>query len=60
MASIPKTHWKKVGSEVVVTCPGCNLKAYLDHDVAADGTVTPSLDCPECSFHEHVKLEGWG
>ncbi|KKM62202.1 hypothetical protein LCGC14_1523990 [marine sediment metagenome] len=27
----------------------------------ADGTVTPSLGCPNpaCSFHEFVKLDGW-
>ena len=37
--------------------------AFLDRDhaIAEDGTVTPSLDCPEdgCAFHEFVKLEGW-
>ena len=37
--------------------------AFLDsgHAIADDGTVTPSLVCPEdgCDFHEFVKLEGW-
>ena len=32
-----------------------------EHEIADDGTVTPSLDCPVegCSWHESVKLEGW-
>lgn len=49
-----------VGS-VRVACPGCKVSYYLDHEVAADGTVSPSLDCPTtgCNFHERVKLEGW-
>lgn len=44
-----------------ISCPECGNVAWLDHDIADDGTVTPSLVCPEeaCSFHEWVKLEGW-
>ena len=45
-----------------VTCPNCGRTATLtDHDIAADGTVTPSLVCPHggCGFHDHVKLVGW-
>lgn len=49
-----------MGQRVFVTCPGCGLKASLDHDVADDGKVSPSLDCPECEFHAHVTLAGWG
>ena len=32
-----------------------------DHDIAADGTVTPSVVCTEedCGFHDWVKLVGW-
>jgi hypothetical protein len=53
--------WKIMNGKVWVACPGCGLMAMLDHEVAADGTVTPSLDCPEqrCAFHEWVRLEGW-
>jgi hypothetical protein len=31
------------------------------HKVAVDGTVTPSWVCTyyQCTFHEHVRLEGW-
>ena len=33
-----------------------NLK---NHTIALDGTVTPSVGCPICPFHEHIKLSGW-
>lgn len=29
------------------------------HTVAADGTITPSYQCPCCSFHVMAKFEGW-
>lgn len=49
---------------VTVWCPDCGNAATLDHDIADDGTVSPSLVCPHvkhdaCGFHEFVKLEGW-
>ena len=59
------TEWKRItldGQETArVTCPECKHEAILDHEIAADGTVTPSLDCPTdgCGFHEHVVLAGW-
>lgn len=50
-----------------VSCPGCGRAASLsDHEIAVDGTVSPSLVCPyaddperPCAFHDHVRLEGW-
>lgn len=45
-----------------VSCPDCGRSASLsDHEIRADGTVTPSLVCPfdDCDFHAWVKLEGW-
>lgn len=46
---------------VKLTCPDCGLEAELDHEVAADGAVTPSVQCPRagCSWHASVQLEGW-
>lgn len=46
---------------VRATCPGCDLEALLDHDIADDGTVSPSMDCPNdrCDFHANVRLELW-
>ena len=45
-----------------IGCPLCGCHAALNHAVADDGTVTPSLVCPHdpCSFHEWGVLEGWG
>lgn len=47
---------------VFMACPKCMLIAMLDHEIAADGTLTPSVQCAKegCSFHESVRLVGWG
>jgi len=45
-----------------VTCPLCRLGAALeDHEIDADGAVSPSLVCPRegCSWHVWVKLKDW-
>lgn len=44
-----------------LTCPNGHAGDLSDHTIAADGTVSPSVVCPEagCGFHENVKLEGW-
>lgn len=45
---------------VLLTCPGCGYEAFLDHDVAPDGSVSPSVVCPmDCGFHDFVRLEDW-
>ena len=45
---------------VHLTCPECGQYANLSHHfVDAEGIVSPSLQCPSCSFHDHVKLEDW-
>lgn len=55
--------WRPVrgGFSARLTCPSCGLDAELDHTIAKDGAVTPSVQCPAegCSFHEHVRLLGW-
>ena len=45
----------------VFTCPICgNACSLSDHEIAADGTVSPSAVCPyDCGFHEFIKLDGW-
>jgi hypothetical protein len=36
------------------------LGTLLEHSIAVDGTVQPSVVCPmECGFHAYLKLEGW-
>ena len=47
-----------------VACPQCGYTALLDHEIAADGTVTPSVICPrgddkQCTWHANVRLAGW-
>ncbi len=33
----------------------------LQHEIDAEGRVSPSCQCPEpgCSFHEHIRLLDW-
>jgi hypothetical protein len=54
--------WKRVGDDVQIVCPKCGKIAFLDHDIADDGTVTPSVVCPRerCDWHVMVVLVGWG
>ena len=56
--------WKTPTSDVVmVCCPKCKRLIHLseEHEISADGTVTPSCVCPTgyCDFHAQVKLAGW-
>lgn len=63
MTLIKRENWTRVTIDGKVTarvkCPGCGMMFALDHDIAKDGTVTPSLVCPVCDHHSIVKLEGW-
>lgn len=44
-----------------VKCGNGHIASLVDHTIAADGTVTPSLDCATegCSWHVHARLVGW-
>jgi hypothetical protein len=60
----PGTWWPWLAGEsqrVTVWCGACGRSATIDHDIAADGTVTPSLMCPYdgCGWHVFARLEGW-
>lgn len=60
MRVIAKTEWTTdTTGGVWVYCPGCRLFAMLDHTADEHGAVRPSLDCPECDFHESVRLGDW-
>lgn len=41
-------------------CPKGHCGRF-DHAIAADGTVSPSVVCPEpgCGFHDHIRLKNW-
>ena len=56
---IPSSDWSKMGGVVYLVCPGCGARVALNHDVADDGKITPSLDCPSCEFHDYARLLGW-
>ncbi len=58
---IPRSRWRWTGGPVWVDCcPGCGVTMRLDHEVDAAGVISPSLDCPLCSYHESgVVLDGW-
>lgn len=53
--------WLKSRVGLYICCPSCAHAYRIDHDVLADGTLSPSLQCPThgCTFHDHGKLEGW-
>lgn len=45
----------------MVSCDSGHVAFLGDHAIAADGTVTPSLVCPEkgCTWHVFGRLAGW-
>lgn len=45
----------------MVTCDSGHAAYLSDHTIADDGTVSPSLVCPEkdCPWHVMAKLAGW-
>src|SRR5882762_8866810 len=51
----------KGSGEIFIRCGGCGKCIDLDHQVAANGDVTPSVwhDSPDCGWHVHITLEGW-
>ncbi len=53
--------WDLSGRMLSFRCANGHGGTLPDHEVAEDGTVTPSVVCPEpsCDFHEHVRLMGW-
>lgn len=62
----PGTWWWTDGDAgPTVSCPGCQAlhmienRDGLGHDVAQDGTVTPSVGCTRCKFHDWIKLGSW-
>lgn len=58
---VAQGHWHRFGPHIWIRCPLCNFSGALDHDVANDGTVIPSVECPRegCTFHDTVKLLDW-
>ena len=66
MKDIPRSKWHRVlkGLEplsVRIVCPTCGGISRLDHDIADNGCVTPSVVCANegCSFHRWICLVDW-
>lgn len=58
------------GLSASMVCPNGHDGSIRAHEIAADGTVTPSVVChgvkqgpgyvkEDCDFHDHVRLVGW-
>lgn len=57
----PVTMAKGNGRSALFSCSNGHPGSLFDHSISEDGTVTPSVVCPEdgCTFHEHIRLVGW-
>jgi uncharacterized OB-fold protein len=57
----PRGSWWKTQNVVSLKCPSCGRSMVIPHQIAADGTVTPSVVCPHehCEWHVFVRLSGW-
>ncbi len=45
-----------------VSCPECGRACSLSqHEIDAEGNVSPSVVCPydDCDWHVWIRLEGW-
>jgi len=59
----PPNTWKRVTvdgqpDQALYTCPNGHT-GLLDHEIAVDGTVSPSVVCTECDFHDFIRLLDW-
>ena len=43
----------------MVSCSNRHVAYLASHAIADDGTVSPSLQCPDCEWHVRAKLVGW-
>lgn len=47
--------------QVVTRCANGHIGSLDDHQIASDGTVSPSVVCQSagCDYHEFIRLDGW-
>ncbi len=64
--SPPGSWWSNSTSDgsltiVSLLCPLCQRAFALRHQIAGDGTVSPSVVCPHgvCGWHQFIRLDGW-
>lgn len=53
--------WWYFAGTAMLRCPNCGRQCFLNHEIAEDGTVNPSVICPfaGCGFHDWITLVGW-
>ena len=53
--------WAPERDSPTLRCPNGHIGTLMDHEIAADDTVSPSVQCPHegCNFHAHVRLGNW-
>jgi hypothetical protein len=53
--------WYWLPDVVMYQCPNGHIGSLDDHEIADDGTVSPSVVCPHvgCGFHDNIKLADW-
>jgi hypothetical protein len=57
--AFPVFGWQEQNEVVYLRCPSGHI-AVLDHGISVDGTLSPSVQCPKCAFHEsNLQLEGY-
>lgn len=57
----PLTWWPLLPDTATFMCSNGHFGRLDDHQIADDGTVTPSVVCPVqgCDFHKDIKLMDW-
>ncbi len=58
----PPVWWRADDGSILITCGGCGIVTGLPGwDIAADGTVTPSIwhNEPQCGWHIWARLLDW-
>lgn len=57
----PQT-WRPLGKSAYIVCPNGHGASLLDHKIAWDGNVSPSVVCPEdgCGFHAIIQFSEFG
>jgi len=62
MQNTPGCFWMKDENGLVwFRDPAGHVATLSNHHIGSDGTVTPSVQCPQgCGFHEeNLRLESW-
>lgn len=60
MVEFEKGKWRLIGSMVVIRCPSCEKDMSVsNHAISADGTLNPSVVCPNQASDSAVAVPGF-